>query len=477
LNIFLFPFFFQNLRNTRVLNLYTRRLTQIPGISGLQNLEEFSIQNCWKSTAIDKSIGFLGKLKILRFISCDKIRSVPPLKLSSLEELEFSRCSFLESFPLIVNESGGKLKILRVTNCTRIRIIPSLMLPSLEELDLSECTSLESFQHVVDGFGDKLKTMSVSGCIKLRSIPPLKLDLLETLDLSCCYSLENFPIVVDGFLGKLKTLLVESCHNLKSIPPLKLDSLEKLDLSYCCSLESFPSVVNGLLDKLKFLNFEYCIMLKNIPRLRLTSLEFFNLQHCYSLESFPEILGDMRNIPGLLMDETPIKKLPFQFQSLTQPEAFCYCRYVRLPTKAVRISKLVESDIKNRTKVCPLQSSHVKYICVSDCKLSDEYLLRNILLYANVKELHLTNVEFTVIPKSIEKCHFLWKIVLDDCKKLQEIKGIPPCLKMLSALNCVSLTLSRKSKLLNQVMIYFVSICNVFDILLDIVKILFIIYD
>ncbi|RHN52619.1 putative TIR domain, winged helix-turn-helix DNA-binding domain-containing protein [Medicago truncatula] len=505
-------FFTKKFENMRVLNLdHSEGLAEIPNISGLPNLEEFSIQNGEKVIAIDKSIGFLGKLKIFRIISCAEIRSVPPLSLASLEEIEFSHCYSLESFPLMVNRFLGKLKILRVINCTKIKIIPSLILPSLEELDLSDCTGLESFPPLVDGFGDKLKTMSVRGCINIRSIPtlmlasleeldlsdcislesfpivedgflgklktlllknchnlksipPLMLDSLETLDLSNCYNLESFPLVVDGFLGKLKTLLVGSCHKLRSIPPLKLDSLEKLDLSYCCSLESFLSVEDGLLDKLKFLNIECCVMLRNIPWLKLTSLEHFNLSCCYSLdlESFPDILGEMRNIPGLLLDETTIEELPFPFQNLTQLQTFhpCNCEYVYVPSSMSklaeftimneRMSKVAEFTIQNEEKVYAIQSAHVKYICIRDCKLSDEYLSLNLMLFANVKELHLTNIQFTVLPKSIEKCHFLWKLVLDDCKDLQEIKGNPPSLKMLSALNCISLTSSCKSILVKQ---------------------------
>jgi len=130
----------------RVLNLdNSNLLAQIPDISGLPNLEEFSIQNCWELIAIDKSVGFLCKLKILRFIYCTKIRSIPPLSLASLEELDLSHCYSLESVPLLVNGFFGELKILRVIKCTKIKIIMSLMLPSLEELDLSDCTNLEIF--------------------------------------------------------------------------------------------------------------------------------------------------------------------------------------------------------------------------------------------------------------------------------------------------------------------------------------------
>ncbi|XP_045811394.1 disease resistance protein RUN1-like [Trifolium pratense] len=453
-------------QNMRILNLDYDRL-QIPDLSNLPNLEELSIQNCWNIFTIDISVGFLSNLKILRIINCKYVKSVPPLDCPSLVELDLSYCFSLESFPLTVNGFVGNLKILRLEKCSNIRIIPLHMLHSLEELNLNDCTSLESFSHVV-GLGEKLKTMSFRSCINLISIPPLKLTSLEKLDLSDCTSLHNFPLVVDGFLGKLKTMRLENCHNIKSIPPLKLDSLETLDLAYCyrlesflvgvdeyllnlknlfatncqnlrciprlkldslktldlshCySLESFPGAVDGLLENIEYLNIERCIMLKSIPSLRVTSLKEFNLSHCLSLQSFPEILGEMTNTTEIHLDNTPIKELPFPFQSLIPPQT-----------------------------LRPMKSSHVEYLSLCDSKLSDEYWAISFMLFANLKELHLANNQFTVLPKSMEKCHFLRRLVLDDCVELQEIKGIPPCLKVLSALNCQSLTLSSKSKLLNQ---------------------------
>jgi len=488
----------------RVLNLYyTEGLTQIPVMDGflgklktllvkschnlrtipplkLDSLETLDLSCCYSLESFPLVMdGFLGKLKTLLLEGCRSLKSIPPLMLNSLETLDLSYCNRLECFPLVVDEFLGKLKTLLVKSCHNLKRIPPLNLDSLETLDLSHCYSLESFPLVVDGFLGKLKTLHVEGCHNLRSIPTLKLDSLETLDLSCCYSLESFPLVVDGFLGKLKTLLVTSCHNLRSIPPLKLDSLETLDFSNCSTLESFPSVVDGLLDKLKFLSIKRCVMLRSIPPLRLTSLEWFDLSYCLSLESFPIILGEMKNLLELYFDNTPIKELPFQFQNITLPPTSypCNCKIVDLPDRVVGMSKLGEFTTEIEKEVSPLQSSHVEYICLKDCKLSDEYLSTSIMLFFNVKELHLTKNRFIVLPKSIENCHVLRRLVLDDCEELQEIKGIPPCLRMLSTLNCTSLNSSCKSKLLNQVMIYFVFICNVFDILLVIGKLTLVIYD
>ncbi|XP_024641439.1 disease resistance protein RPV1 [Medicago truncatula] len=424
-----------------------RNLRIIPPLK-LDSLETLEFSNCHSLESFPLVVDeYLGKLKTMLVKNCHSLKSIPPLKLDSLETLELSCCDTLESFPLVVDTFLAKLKTLNVKCCRNLRSIPPLKLDSLETLELSDCHSLESFPLVVDEYLGKLKTMLVTNCFSLRSIPPLKLDSLETLDLSCCFSLENFPLVVDGFLGKLKTMLVKNCHNLRSIPPLKLDLLQELDLSNCFMLESFSSVRDELLDKLKFVNIEFCIMLRSIPQLRLTSLKYFNLSCCYSLESFPEILGEMRNIPGLLLDDTPSIESSFQFHNLTQPPTFhpCDCQYDNRSD-----GNHPKLTIMNEEKVNSMQSSNVKYICVRNAKLSDELLSKTLMLFANVKELHLTNNQLTIIPKSIEKCQFLWKLVLDDCKELHEIKGIPPRLRVLSAVHCISLTSSCKSKLLNQ---------------------------
>jgi hypothetical protein len=278
-------------------------------------------------------------------------------------------------------------------------------------------------------FVGKLKTMRLANCHNIKSIPPLKLDSLEILDLSNCTSLESFSVGVDGFLLKLKTLLATNCHNLRSVPRLKLDSLNEVDFSHCYSLESFSSAGDGLLENIKLFNIEQCIILKSIPPLKVTSLEKFNISHCLSLESFPEILGDMRYIPELHLDNIPKKLLPLPLQNLTRPHTLypCNCGIVDFPNRVAEVSMLAESTIEVEGNVSPTESSLAEYICLRYIKLSDEYWSKSFMLFAKVKELHLINHEFTVLPKSMDNCNFLWRLVLDDCVKLQEIKGIPPC--------------------------------------------------
>jgi hypothetical protein len=65
----------------------------------------------------------------------------------------------------------------------------------------------------------------------------------------------------------------------------------------------------------------------------------------------------------------------------------------------------------------------------------------------------LSGSNFTILPECIKEHRSLMSLILDDCKWLQEIGGVPPNLKYLSAVNCESLSSSCRNMLLNQVYI------------------------
>ncbi|KAL2335867.1 hypothetical protein Fmac_010313 [Flemingia macrophylla] len=110
--------------NLRVLKLELwEALEQIPDVSGLSNLEELSLKNCWGLITVHDSIGFLDKLRILNVRWCCQLRSFPPLKLTSLEELHLSFCFRLWSFPEILVKMEN-IRRLDLTGTT-IREFPS----------------------------------------------------------------------------------------------------------------------------------------------------------------------------------------------------------------------------------------------------------------------------------------------------------------------------------------------------------------
>ncbi|XP_020222472.1 disease resistance protein RPP5 isoform X3 [Cajanus cajan] len=106
-----------------VLNFdWCKHLTRIPDLYGLPNLSELSFQRCQNLITVHNSIGFLHKLKTLSAVGCRKLRSFPPIKLTSLEKLELSFCSSLGNFPEIL----GKMENMRELNLlhTPIKELP-----------------------------------------------------------------------------------------------------------------------------------------------------------------------------------------------------------------------------------------------------------------------------------------------------------------------------------------------------------------
>jgi hypothetical protein len=79
-------------------------LTKISNLSSLPNLENFSFENCKNLITIHNSIGLLNKLEFLNASGCIKLKGFPPLKLTSLKDLNLSRCKCLRSFPEILGK-------------------------------------------------------------------------------------------------------------------------------------------------------------------------------------------------------------------------------------------------------------------------------------------------------------------------------------------------------------------------------------
>ncbi|KAK7360086.1 hypothetical protein VNO77_02062 [Canavalia gladiata] len=219
-------------------------------------------------------------------------------------------------------------------------------------------------------------------------------------------------------------------------------------------------------NKLKILRAEDCFNLKTFPPMKLTSLEVLNLSYS-GLESFPEVLGKMPNLKEVDLHAVPIKKIPHSFQNLIGLEAITMDFPMKLSDSEeddvlqniVTMPKLTVIKSFNRV-LHPLlsgyvdedkvSSSNIQIVYLKSCKLTDEYFLKIVKFFANVKELFLQRNNFIIVPECIKECIFLKKLDLSDCKSLQEIRGIPPNLKYFYAQGCNSLTSSCRRMLLNQ---------------------------
>jgi Leucine-rich repeat (LRR) protein len=114
-------------------------LTDIPDVSSLLNLEEFSFKNCKNLITIHKSVGLLDKLKVLKARGCINLRRFPPIKLMSLENLNLSICLNLKSFPEILGKMENITRLV-LTDTPIIELPCSFQnLSHLQGLELHEC--------------------------------------------------------------------------------------------------------------------------------------------------------------------------------------------------------------------------------------------------------------------------------------------------------------------------------------------------
>ncbi|KAH9307732.1 hypothetical protein KI387_035643, partial [Taxus chinensis] len=205
--------------------------------------------------------------------------------LTSLEELDLSRCHVLYRLP----KSFGKLRSLRF-------------------LDLGECRNLSILP---DNFGNisTLQALSLYNCSELASLPPTfgELRSLSFLDLRYCETLTILPNSF-GYLSSLQVLNLENCSNLATLPESfgNLCALSRLHLSSCSKLESLPESF-GQLSYLTYLDMDGCKKLSSLPDSfgQLKSLEYLKINLCPRLE---RICGDCTGLTSLMAVEASFCK-------------------------------------------------------------------------------------------------------------------------------------------------------------------------
>lgn len=256
-----------------------------------------------------------------------------------------------------------------------------------------------------------------------------------------CFFLQRF---VD-----LTALDFSYCEQITRIPDLSgLSNLEQLSLKHCKNLITIHESV-GFLNELRILDAVHCMNLQSFPPIRLPALELLDLSHCSALDSFPEVLGKMENITELHLMGSPIKELPVSIRNLTRLRKLELqsCGIVQLPSSIVMMPELSTMHV-SRCKGLLLSkldqanemvSSNTESLILSYCNISDKFLSIDLTWFANVRELNLSGNNFIMIPECFKECHFLRNLKLDDCRLLQEIRGIPWKLETLSAKGCTSL--------------------------------------
>ncbi|KOM54582.1 hypothetical protein LR48_Vigan10g047400 [Vigna angularis] len=272
-----------------------------------------------------------------------------------------------------------------------------------------------------------------------------------------------------GFLGSSKkfenltVLNFDWCIFLTQTPDMSdLGNLEEVSFKGCESLVEVHDSV-GFMNKLKILNAEGCIKLMSFPPLNLPTLERLELSFCFSLEKFPEILGKMGNIRVLQLQDLPIKELPLSFQNLDGLEELSLpCENVHFSSSIATMPKLFRFSVTNcrgwqwvksedaEDNLGSMVPSKVEWFAAWSCNLDDDFFSGGLMRLAHVRCLFLRDNNFKHLPECIKEFHNLWALDVSHCKHLEEIRGFPPKLEHFKAINCISLTSSSLSMLLNK---------------------------
>jgi len=264
----------------------------------------------------------------------------------------------------------------------------------------------------------------------------------------------------------MKIFTLDHCQYLTHIPNVSgLPNLEKFSFEKCHNLITIDNSL-GHLHKLKILNAKGCNKLESFPPLGLASLRDLELSECKSLKNFPELLCKMRNIEYIRLYETSIGELPLSFQNLSElyfltiyqggmcrisSDIFMMPKLSMISAKGCRILLPKQNEKKNS-----IVSSNVEHLDLQNNNLSDECFPIVLKWCVNVTYLNLWNNNFKILPECLSECHLLRMLYLDDCKSLEEIKGIPPNLNYLSAVKCESLSSSSRRMILSQVCCCFI---------------------
>ncbi|XP_050266965.1 disease resistance protein RUN1-like isoform X2 [Quercus robur] len=215
-------------------------------------------------------------------------------------------------------------------------------------------------------------------------------------------------------LENMKHLNLSGCKFITKLPELCTPNLEILDLSYCENLVKIHE--NGeFLHKLKTWNLDYCKKLQNIPNnLMLTSLEDLErltLYDCQSLRDLPDCIYKLQQLRELLF--TPTAKLRPTCNSFDSSSGYGFLNMTRLQ---------IELDLLMKPDYFPT---------------------------LEVIDLGCTNI--ITIPESISRFPRLKELLIDNCKHLREIQGLPLSISWVYARNCPLLDNESPSGVLNQV--------------------------
>ncbi|KAI9108315.1 hypothetical protein K1719_020798 [Acacia pycnantha] len=219
-----------------------------------------------------------------------------------------------------------------------------------------------------------------------------------------------------------------------------------LDIGYSC-LSSLQTIIKTS-DNLGILNFKGCQYVKEIPDLsNLRNLKQLIVHLCIFLIGIHDSHLNLSSNNFTILPAW-IKECHF-LETLLLNE----CKHLR------EVEGIPPSIRRLEARNCVSLSLESKSIILSEelhgafdrCYYNSQEEPTDLSQFMNVLwSLNLSGNDFTILPAWIKECHFLETLLLNECKHLREVEGIPPSIRRLEARNCVSLSLESKSIILSE---------------------------
>ncbi|XP_059455238.1 disease resistance protein RPV1-like [Corylus avellana] len=386
----------QNSQNLTILDFNgCEFLKEIHDVSRIPNLQKLDLACCGNLVKIDHSVGFLDKLVCLNLFCCSNLMDFPrSLKLRSLKSLCLWGCLSLKNFSKI----ECQMEYLEKINFTYMGAeeLPSSIgcLVGLKELYLGGCTNLMDLSDEIYQL-QHLECLSLRGCSKVVEFLKKVEDNGQSMP-SIVYTKES-EISSEDELHQLSSPTNTSDSDdgcswitFSKLPELEHSNYAPLESNFlktfaCCStltilnlsksdIVALPSCIRKFVG-LKKLYMEDCKQLQQIQFLP-PNVEEVHAMGCLSLEIFfeePELVG---------------KRTVF----------------AALQLLSLRNSVQTESYYPISLRVLDLSSSS----------------------FLSLRVLDLSSSPIVTLPSCIRKFVGLFRLYLDDCKQLQDIRALPP---------------------------------------------------
>ncbi|GLT96382.1 hypothetical protein SLE2022_140070 [Rubroshorea leprosula] len=441
------------LRDLNIENCNAALLKSMVDLTSVTSLRirKISELNCMPKSFVES----LTMLKSLNVGSCEELtclweEGIEIANLARLETMEISNNPLLVC--LAGKEQGllpFNLKNLHLQNCGELESLPNVLMMkmdggsnnilfALENLTFSHCSSLKSFP------GGKLPTtirsLGIWNCENLESLLDVNNNNLKDLNLYALSSLNSFQ---GGQLpDSLEYFYVDSCKGLESFPERMLQRCTRLEvmvIGRCDKLKSLP-IFNGNsnLVNLQIIN---CEVLESLPELgsSIPNLKFLQIIECKSLKTLSNTIYQLQSLQSLRIRDCPSIKcitdgaLP---ANLTSLELYCE-NLMLLPNNMVELRSLQRLSILDGRLLVGLDLRNLSSL--QEFAISRTWP-PDIVLPSSLTSLKIIDVENlkSISKEILHNLNSLQHLHISDCPKLRSLprEDLPPLLGKLSIENC-----------------------------------------